>query len=134
MPDAQRGPLKNWVFWAEFVNSGSPVPAGCSWAAAGWVSATAQRPRRGRSVGFAWDGSVWGAPTARHSGLPANRKRVIPLEKFKNGHRHSGVTPSASLKKPFSISRARSSAETSTLRGVSRKTLSAIRCIPPSSA
>ena len=38
------------------------------------------------------------------------------------------------LKKPFSISRARSSAETSTLRGVSRNTLSAIRCIPPSSA
>ena len=38
------------------------------------------------------------------------------------------------LKKPFSIRRARSSAETSTLRGVSRKTLSAIRCIPPSSA
>ena len=38
------------------------------------------------------------------------------------------------LKKPFSISRARSSADTSTLRGVSRNTLSAIRCIPPSSA
>ena len=38
------------------------------------------------------------------------------------------------LKKPFSISRARSSAETSTLRGVSRNTLSAIRCMPPSSA
>jgi len=38
------------------------------------------------------------------------------------------------LKKPFSISRARSSAETSTLRGVRRKTLSAMRCIPPSSA
>ena len=42
--------------------------------------------------------------------------------------------PSDWLKKPFSISRARSSAETSTLRGVSRKTLSAIRCMPPSSA
>ena len=38
------------------------------------------------------------------------------------------------LKKPFSINRARSSAETSTLRGVRRKTLSAIRCMPPSSA
>ena len=38
------------------------------------------------------------------------------------------------LKKPFSISRARSSVESSTLRGVSRKTLSAIRCMPPSSA
>ncbi len=38
------------------------------------------------------------------------------------------------LKKPFSISRARSSADTSTLRGVSRNTLSAIRCMPPSSA
>src|SRR5919198_49880 len=38
------------------------------------------------------------------------------------------------LKKPFSISRARSSADTSTLRGVRRNTLSAIRCIPPSSA
>jgi hypothetical protein len=38
------------------------------------------------------------------------------------------------LKKPFSMSRARSSAETSTLRGVSRNTLSAIRCMPPSSA
>ena len=38
------------------------------------------------------------------------------------------------LKKPFSISLARSSAETSTLRGVSRNTLSAIRCMPPSRA
>ena len=38
------------------------------------------------------------------------------------------------LKKPFSTSRARSSEETSTLRGVSRKTLSAIRSMPPSSA
>ena len=38
------------------------------------------------------------------------------------------------LKKPFSSSRARSSADTSTLRGVSRNTLSAIRCMPPSSA
>ena len=38
------------------------------------------------------------------------------------------------LKKPFSIRLARSSADTSTLRGVSRKTLSAIRCIPPSRA
>ena len=38
------------------------------------------------------------------------------------------------LKKPFSSRRARSSAETSTLRGVSRNTLSAIRCMPPSSA
>ena len=38
------------------------------------------------------------------------------------------------LKKPFSISRARSSAETSTLRGVRRKTLSAMRCMPPSRA
>ena len=38
------------------------------------------------------------------------------------------------LKKPLSSSRAFSSAETSTLRGVSRKTFSAIRCMPPSSA
>ena len=38
------------------------------------------------------------------------------------------------LKKPFSMSSARSSAEISTLRGVSMKTLSAIRCMPPSSA
>ena len=38
------------------------------------------------------------------------------------------------LKKPFSISCARSSAEISTLRGVSMKTLSAMRCMPPSSA
>src|SRR6202034_902159 len=38
------------------------------------------------------------------------------------------------LKKPFSINLARSSAEISTLRGVSMKTLSAIRCMPPSSA
>ena len=38
------------------------------------------------------------------------------------------------LKKPFSISRARSSAEISTLRGVSMNTLSAMRCMPPSSA
>src|SRR3954470_19802252 len=37
-------------------------------------------------------------------------------------------------KPPRSINRARSSAETSTFRGVSRNTLSAIRCIPPSSA
>src|SRR3954449_13070172 len=37
-------------------------------------------------------------------------------------------------KPPRSIIRARSSAETSTLRGVSRNTLSAIRCIPPSRA
>ena len=45
-----------------------------------------------------------------------------------------GRKPQDWLKKPFSISRARSSAETSTLRGVSRNTLSAIRCMPPSSA
>ena len=38
------------------------------------------------------------------------------------------------LKKPFSMSSARSSAEISTLRGVSMKTLSAIRCMPPSRA
>ena len=38
------------------------------------------------------------------------------------------------LKKPFSMSCARSSAEISTLRGVSMNTLSAIRCMPPSSA
>ena len=38
------------------------------------------------------------------------------------------------LKKPFSSRRARSSAEISTLRGVSMKTLSATRCIPPSRA
>ena len=37
-------------------------------------------------------------------------------------------------KPPRSSMRARSSAETSTLRGVSRKTLSATRCMPPSSA
>jgi hypothetical protein len=42
--------------------------------------------------------------------------------------------PQLWLKKPFSMIRARSSAETSTLRGVSRNTLSAIRCMPPSSA
>ena len=45
------------------------------------------------------------------------------------------AAPQAWLKKPpRSRSRARSSAETSTFRGVSRKTLSATRCIPPSSA
>ncbi len=38
------------------------------------------------------------------------------------------------MKKPFSISLARSSADISTLRGVSMNTLSAIRCMPPSSA
>jgi hypothetical protein len=38
------------------------------------------------------------------------------------------------LKKPFSISCARSSAEIETLAGVSMKTLSAMRCMPPSSA
>src|SRR4029077_3729761 len=38
------------------------------------------------------------------------------------------------LKKPFSINLARSSAEISTLRGGGMKTLSAIRCMPPSSA
>ena len=38
------------------------------------------------------------------------------------------------LKKPFSTRRACSSAETSTLRGVSRKVLSATFCIPPSIA
>ena len=38
------------------------------------------------------------------------------------------------LKKPRSSIRARSSADSSTSRGVRRKTLSAIRCIPPSSA
>ncbi len=38
------------------------------------------------------------------------------------------------LKKPLSISLAFSSAETSTLRGVSRNIFSAIRCMPPSRA
>src|SRR3954471_1333041 len=38
------------------------------------------------------------------------------------------------LKKPRSSRRARSSAETCTFRGVSRKTLSATRCMPPSRA
>ena len=39
MPGDCAGHSKNWVFWAEFVNSGSPVPAGWTWAAAGWASA-----------------------------------------------------------------------------------------------
>ena len=38
------------------------------------------------------------------------------------------------LKKPFSMSSAFSSAEICTLRGVSMKTLWAMRCMPPSSA
>ena len=51
--------------------------------------------------------------------------------------RAGSSAPSAAqdwLKKPFSISSAFSSAEICTLRGVSMKTLCAMRCIPPSSA
>ena len=50
------------------------------------------------------------------------------------GCRAASGVPQDWLKKPFSIRRARSSAETSTFRGVSRNTLSAMRCMPPSSA
>src|SRR5581483_4247145 len=59
------------------------------------------------------------------SGCQAHRKRVRPRRGFSY----------AWLKNPpRSSMRARSSAETSTLRGVKRKTLSATRCIPPSIA
>ena len=77
---------------------------------------------------------------AWHGSVPARAAYDIPVSR-RTGSRFftcdSGVIPQTAqdwLKKPFSISRARSSAETSTLRGVSRNTLSAIRCMPPSSA
>ena len=51
------------------------------------------------------------------------------------GERAAGGTAQAWLKKPpLSSARARSSADSSTLRGVSRNTLSATRCMLPSSA
>src|SRR5262249_25667929 len=57
-------------------------------------------------------------------GWPAHSGLVRGLETFSY----------AWLKKPRSSIRALSSADSSTSLGVSRKTLSAIRCIPPSSA
>ena len=76
---------------------------------------------------------------AEHRLAQPERQRPshVPRTYESDGHRAKRLLTTGGqdwLKKPFSIKRARSSAETSTLRGVSRNTLSAIRCIPPSSA
>src|SRR5262245_16443842 len=77
MPEPCAGHSKNCVFWAELVNSGSPVPAGCTWAAAGWARATAHAtaPKQISRVRMGRNGPSAGH--TRHSGLPANRKRVL---------------------------------------------------------
>ena len=56
------------------------------------------------------------------------------LKSIAGGNAPTNPTLQLWLKKPFSSNSARCSADTSTLRGVSRNTLSAIRCMPPSSA
>src|SRR5215212_7831873 len=62
-------------------------------------------------------------------------QRCVRHRAHQTGVRRGRRGSYAWLKKPpRSMRRARSSALTSTLRGVSRKTLSAIRCMPPSSA
>ncbi len=76
--------------------------------------------------------------TVTAAGEPARKRaRHVPRTDQTDLHRAARISARDRydwLKKPFSTNRARSSAETSTLRGVSRKVLSAIRCIPPSSA
>ena len=83
------------------------------------------------------------ASVHEHGLAPAARERARHVARADEPDLHAAVKRTGSaaqpppqdwLKKPFSISRARSSAEISTLRGVSMKTLSAIRCMPPSSA
>ena len=78
-------------------------------------------------------GSASIRPARSRAGLaaaPRNRTRHVPCANHANSH-SSSLPPRAVgaaqdwLKKPFSSSRARSSAETSTFCGVSRKTLSA---------
>ena len=87
---------------------------------------------------------------ARHEPPPHRGAGALPLDRLRRDPRRSTTRSSPTtgsrsssasdrprqlwLKKPFSISRARSSEESSTLRGVSRKTLSAMRCMPPSRA
>src|SRR5918994_3904828 len=68
MPEPCAGHSKNWVFWAELVNSGSPVPAGWTCAAAGCVRATAHAtaPRQISRIRM-------------HGRLPAGLPRDIPV-------------------------------------------------------
>ena len=75
-------------------------------------------------------------PGAGHRRATCARRRAASAARAtgRGGIGGDAPAPSYWLKKPFSISCARSSAEISTLRGVSMKTLSAIRCMPPSSA
>ena len=85
MPGGWAGHSKNWVFWAEFVNSGSPVPAGWTWAAAGWASAAVQSEHAEADESDSHGTALSQRARPRHSGLPANRKRVL--------HRKSGGYP-----------------------------------------
>src|SRR5688572_1175858 len=101
------GHSTNWVFWVEFVNAGSPVPAGWTAAAAGWASTAAQRSapaQRSRVSRMA--GEPASALETRHSGLPADVGAVIPADP--GVIRLGGAAAAAQdwLKKPFSISRA----------------------------
>src|SRR5690606_744341 len=76
---------------------------------------------------FRWHIAVGPGPTPSHRGGHVSRT-------YKSDDHVGKITGQDWLKNPLSIRRAFSSAETSTLRGVSRKTFSAIRCIPPSRA
>ena len=85
---------------------------------------------RGAATGPSRGWREWGGPS------PASRQASGGAPPRQDPRRRAGAArrPQDWLKKPFSTSRAFSSAETSTLRGVSRKVFSAIFCIPPSSA
>ena len=65
--------------------------------------------------------------------LPAPAKPIRIRRRLCQPRAHAR-RPSGLVEEPFSTSRACCSADTSTLRGVSRKVFSAIFCIPPSSA
>src|SRR3954469_24492050 len=79
-----------------------------------------------------------GRPAGRCRSAPSLSTRYLQAAQAWPSDGTSGHGPrllgQAWLKNPRSSRRARSSAETCTFRGVSRKTLSATRCMPPSSA
>ena len=111
--------------WAKLAkDAGSDVCASTRATATGLApqDAARRRPRDARLAG-------------REPSLARTQGAKCALHTSDRGRREAQAIGAQDwLKKPFSISRARSSAEISTLRGVSMNTLSAIRCMPPSSA
>ena len=98
----------------------------CSWSRSAYPASLSARSTASSRRGVSWRASAKAARTQgawRAAHASDRGRRQAPAMARQDW-----------LKKPFSINLARSSAEISTLRGVSMKTLSAILCMPPSSA